>query len=576
LNRSLLVFVFAAGLLALAAGASSNAWSFEGSGFEDYRIANPVVRDNLAVYFVHGNGTSAAAPISLEQALATGAVKINESAKRPVTIENLSGASVFIPLGTLLVGGLQDQVVSRSLILPPGSGPVALSLFCVDPFRSTARGDEDPTTFSSTGALFPSRMARLAILAAGADTKAVEQIRQDGVWWSIDTLRAQLTRVLGEPLEPAQAATWKNDERNDGSSEVVLRARQSPWRTSLPVALTNGKLAELLAPYLDAYAPEAASDDVIGAVFAVNGRIEGAELYQSHELFGRMWPNLLRAYATQALAASEPAAEMMLPPVSEVEASLAAAGAAPQNPASALLARETAGAIVTETRATDGSLVQRSYVPKMPELALGDASDTPDALVANILQRGEVAGQPLAALRNDDVMVLQNAEPGRWSAAIAPSLAVARAVDPALWPQWERIQAERDRALLMAQQADWQARALAQSRSRITVTAAIWGIVLLLVLVRRRAALGRGVRVCARALAAATAKAGKLIAAPIVAAAASAIGLLAVIMALAFDAAVAFGRLQHALADRAFRSMLHMTGLLKPMLRPAFVQARRP
>jgi hypothetical protein len=104
------------------------------------------------------------------------------------------------------------------MMLPPRSGRMPLEVFCVDPFRSVARGNEDPTAFSSTGALFPSRMARLALLAGGGSNKPVENLRQSGIWWSIETVRAQLTRVLSEPLEPPQTVAWKNDELREAHS----------------------------------------------------------------------------------------------------------------------------------------------------------------------------------------------------------------------------------------------------------------------------------------------------------------------------------------------------------------------
>jgi hypothetical protein len=475
LNR-LSLFALAAGLLAFTGGTSFQARSFE--------LATPVARDNLAVYFVHGKGASAAAPLTLEQALGTGAVRLNEGPYHPITIENLSDQSIFIPLGTLLVGGLQDQVVAQDTILPPRSGRMPLEVFCVDPFRSVPRGSEDPTVFSSTGVLFPSRMARIALLAGGGDNKAVESLRQSGLWWSIETARAQLTRVLGEPLEPPQLANWKNDELREARSATILKARPSSSRTSLPLALENRKLAELLRPYLDLGAAAAAEDDVIGAVFAVNGRIEGAEIYQSHELFGRLWPSLLRAYATQALAASDADAEI-LPPVPVVEASLAAAQAAPQRTPDSI-ARDTDDMIFTEARATDGTWIHRSYVPK-----LAQAVDTPEAVIAGILQTGEVNGQPITALGDLDVMLAQDATSGLWSATISTSLL------------------EQSLTRWMRQQSEWRDRS--QQESTALAPIAAWAIGILFVLVPLLRALGRGVFLLVRAFASLTAEVIRLV-----------------------------------------------------------------
>jgi hypothetical protein len=549
LNRLLL---FAAGLFAFAASVASPAQAFES-------IAAPIGSGNLSVYFVHGNGTGAAAPMPLDEALASGAVKINESAQRPITIDNMSARPVFVPLGTLIAGGMQDQVVARGLIVPPGSTGTPLDIFCIDPFRGAARGDEDPLTFTSNGTLFPWRLARLALLANGSETKPIELIRQSGIWWSIDTVRAQLSARLGEALEPPRAVSWKDTVGGDARPLALLRARQSTWRTSLPLALENLKLAEALAPYQAAFAADAQGADVIGAVFAINGRIEGAEIYQSHELFGRMWPNLLRAYATQALAASGADAAETPPPVWEVNASLAAAQeAAARNPAAAFVVRENEATIMAEARDRDGNWIQRSFVPKLvPTANLG----TPDAMAASILQSGEVDGRALASLADRQVVVLQSDAAGQWSPAIAPSLEVARDFAPAQWPEWERVEAERSTAWLR-QAAEWQARRDRHSSDvlwTVMVMALSFGFAVLLA--RGAATMAaRGVRLAVRALATGFAQIATFVG--------------AAIAALAMAAVVATAVVLH-LASRLAAALASLTRGRRPtLLRPAFVRVR--
>jgi hypothetical protein len=63
-------------------------------------IANPIVHDNLAIYFVRDAGQSGPTPLTLDQALPRGAIRIHGDG--PFTIENVSGQSVLIQLGDLL------------------------------------------------------------------------------------------------------------------------------------------------------------------------------------------------------------------------------------------------------------------------------------------------------------------------------------------------------------------------------------------------------------------------------------------------------------------------------------------
>ena len=41
---------------------------------------------------------------------------------------------------------------------------------------------------------------------------------------------------------------------------------------------------------------------MIGYAFAINGQVNSADVYASHALFAKLWPKLLKATATEALA----------------------------------------------------------------------------------------------------------------------------------------------------------------------------------------------------------------------------------------------------------------------------------
>jgi hypothetical protein len=277
-----------------------------------FEISNAVVHENLAVYFVHGTGQGNPTPLTLDQAMSRGAVRIYDDG--PLAIENVSGQSVLVQLGDLLKGGLQDQVVGTSFMLPPRSGRVPLGTFCVDPFRSAARQGENPHRFVSVGQ-FPSRVAKLSMLSGSSDSKAIREIRQSGIWWSIDTLRSRLSDRLGVEMEPPRAAHWPGDDAQNVRANTVLAARRSSWTSSLPLALENRRLVQAQQGYISALnATAVRGADLIGAVFAINGRVEGAEIYQSTALFRQAWPKLLRAYATEAIASAGSATEVLPSP----------------------------------------------------------------------------------------------------------------------------------------------------------------------------------------------------------------------------------------------------------------------
>src|SRR6202030_1831249 len=104
--------------------------------------------DNLAVYFVHGSAAEGPVPMSLEEALAQGWVKVSETGSiNELTVENVGDDGVFVQAGDIVKGGRQDRVLSVDLLLPPHSGRVPIAAFCVEPGRWSARGQEDPRQF---------------------------------------------------------------------------------------------------------------------------------------------------------------------------------------------------------------------------------------------------------------------------------------------------------------------------------------------------------------------------------------------------------------------------------------------
>ena len=46
---------------------------------DEYRVSGPVVHENLAIYLVHGKSAAGAVPLTLDEALRKGAVKVHET-----------------------------------------------------------------------------------------------------------------------------------------------------------------------------------------------------------------------------------------------------------------------------------------------------------------------------------------------------------------------------------------------------------------------------------------------------------------------------------------------------------------
>jgi hypothetical protein len=352
----------------LAAISVSPLLAFAGFGnaqTEDLRVSEPFVHENLAVYFVHGKSAAGRVPLTLDEALAKGLVRVRETGNvNQLEIENLGTEEVFVQSGDIVKGGKQDRVLMVSLLLPAKSGSLPIASFCVEEGRWTARGGENAAQFSTAAAALPSRELKLAMKAPRpaqpvADPTAPPRAnsyaaetgeRQREVWAGVRQTHAALAKTLGSPVRSAQSAS------------------------SLQLALENEKLVAAQEAYVKALKDKGeATDDIVGYVFAVNGRLNSADLYPSNGLFRKMWAKLLTASAIEAIShRNEP--NLAPPAAGEVKAFLAAAqaGNASEKPLVAgakLETRDSDKAYYFETARSDvpgaaPQWVHRNYLAK--------------------------------------------------------------------------------------------------------------------------------------------------------------------------------------------------------------------
>jgi hypothetical protein len=335
------------------------------SAFADaaIQVSGPIVHDNLAIYLVHGSGGSGGVPLTLQEALAKGVVKVHETGSvNALTVENTGKDEVFVQAGDIVKGGQQDRVLSVDLLLPPRSGAVSIAAFCVEHGRWTARGNEDVRQFSSAASAMPSHEAKVAMRAyavAAAPSPADAPARtmayaggagvgqsQEEIWLSVRKTQDNLSRSVGAPVA----------------------APASP--SSLQLSLENEKLKQNQSAYIAALQGAGETgDDIVGYVFAINGKINSGDVYASNALFRKMWSKLLAANVTEEISGKEAVGAAAAPPVKDVEAFLATASTGVKaeraiNASVRLATHDGDASLYAETRRTDGSWVHRNYLAK--------------------------------------------------------------------------------------------------------------------------------------------------------------------------------------------------------------------
>lgn len=339
----LLACVVAIGLPPPASAASAG---------KDYRLSSPYTQNNLSIYLIHREGrTGGPAPITLGEAMRRGIVKVVETGSvRRLKVRNLGDREVFIQAGDIVKGGKQDRVLLTSLIVPPKSGYIPIGAFCVEQGRWARRGLEDVMAFSTSAYRMPSRAGKIAMMK-GMGYETAPATGRTGTWGEDLhglSILGGMRRRRGASL---QGEMWRSVGMTQRALGRAMGARVADQRsrTSLQLSLENKRLASAVADYEKALGGLSAKHpDAVGYVFAVNGRINSGDEFESAGLFRRLWQRQLKAAATEAVA-EKGAHKRIQPTLAEVGAFIDSARAA--KPAT----RAMPGGLNLETRKASGS-----------------------------------------------------------------------------------------------------------------------------------------------------------------------------------------------------------------------------
>src|SRR6266853_3557823 len=239
---------------------------------DEYRLEGPFTQGNLTVFLIHGKDRMKGQTfITLQEALVQKKVIVRETRSvNELSIENISSEEVYVQSGDIVKGGQQDRMMAVDLILPPRSGKIPISAFCVENGRWSKRGSEAATVFNSSANVIAGRDLKLA--AKNAES-------QGEVWRQVAVAQDKLSANTGTRVNGAASPT---------SFQLALENRQ--------VQASADSYVKALGRIVDG------KPDVIGYVFAINGKINSADVYASSVLFKKLWPKLLQASAIEAVA----------------------------------------------------------------------------------------------------------------------------------------------------------------------------------------------------------------------------------------------------------------------------------
>jgi hypothetical protein len=228
------------------------------------KLGDPMTFRNMTVFPLLGQGITPDY-LTLDEALAKKRAKITEVSEGGSVPElrfaNESDMPVFLMDGEELIGAKQNRTLNLSILIP-AMQTVGIPVSCVERGRWAHRSRE----FSSAprAQYAEGRAKKMAQVSASMESSGVRHSNQGAVWQNID--------------------------------EKFLRLKTSS-RTSAMADIFEQHSARL-EEYVKSFTP---TEGQIGAVFTIEGKVCGFELFDSPETLKKLWPKLLRSYGLDAL-----------------------------------------------------------------------------------------------------------------------------------------------------------------------------------------------------------------------------------------------------------------------------------
>jgi hypothetical protein len=298
---------------------------------------------NLTIFLLHGPDSPALVGkpfLTLQEAIEQKKLVVHETSHvNELAIENVSVTDeVFIQSGDVVKGGKQDRVLSYDLIVPPKSGKVPLASFCVERGRWSQRGGEKADQFHACPSQICGKDLKLAVNATRSQAE---------VWQRVGENQKKLSENVGKPVASPTSPTSFQLTVED----KYVQAKAEDYTKALAGALEG-------------------QNDAIGFVLVINGQVESADAYGSAALFKKLWPKLLQAAATDALAECKKDGKFEQPTAETVKAFLAGApsGKTLSNDVSArvkVIRREDDKNMMLETQDRErDAVIHRCYLSK--------------------------------------------------------------------------------------------------------------------------------------------------------------------------------------------------------------------
>jgi hypothetical protein len=291
------------------------------NGSPQYRVLEPIASGDLTLFpVVRASGATQAADafLTLDDGLRSGEVEVTEAGSaqglvrsrggrtaRPqqradevntLVLVNHSQKPLLLLAGEIVSGGKQDRIVATDRIVPAGSAPVDLSVFCIEHGRWTGSSDNFGAVAKSPAQSF--------MVQPEVRRRAMVARDQQQVWDSVSGAIGGMAMAAA----PASAQSSANSTISVSSvSALPLQARSlgtTSYAKAMVMAAVSQKVDEAspeLTRSQEQVMEQLRKENAVGVVVAVHGEIIWADIFADSGLLTRYWPKLVRSYAAEGL-----------------------------------------------------------------------------------------------------------------------------------------------------------------------------------------------------------------------------------------------------------------------------------
>lgn len=344
------------------------------------RVSAPYTHKNLTMFLIHGPDARATRDlITLQEAMEMKVFIVHETEDvNELVVENISpDHDVFIQAGDIVKGGKQDRVLAISVIIPRNSGKVSIEAFCVESDRWESRGDENEEVFSSSEERIVSRELKIATygdpsgsISGSGSGRGSGSASGSGSGGGIGYGSGDGASAGSAPALGSQTQVWNQVAvtQTNLSANVTVDVTANASASSLQLSLENKKLKKATEDFVKQFADlTKGKSDVIGYAFAINGKINSADIYLSNHLFVKLWPKMLKAAVTEAISLAKKPKARTAPTAAAVQNFLASADRGIKKERqtvakSKVITRASKNEAVYEARDKADLVVHRNYV----------------------------------------------------------------------------------------------------------------------------------------------------------------------------------------------------------------------